>query len=381
VLFGRGVVELWSGRLGEAARTLEAGAAAAAAAGAEHEQADCLGHLALAQALRGQLGRAAQLATRATRAPTSAAGPAPARRPDPAALAALAWVHLERGEPREARSLLKHADAALGATPDKLTGAITCLVAAFDALAEGRAETAVQIVARARSGWPVPSWLSQRLSQAESWALAALGDIEAALAAAKRAGDDSPDAAVTLAHTWAAAGDSASARRALEPALACRDEAPQRLRLQAWLADAQISYHSGDTARGRRSLAAALRLAEHEQLRLPFVLERSWIGPVLRHDPALAAAHRRLLGQALRHDQLPARDAPEWAAAPVVEQLTERERDVLRLFAGMLNTAEVARELHISINTVKTHLKSIYRKLAATRCGEAVRRARQLELI
>jgi hypothetical protein len=37
--------------------------------------------------------------------------------------------------------------------------------------------------------------------------------------------------------------------------------------------------------------------------------------------------------------------------------------------------------LYISVNTVKTHLKSIYRKLAATHRGEAVRRARQLELL
>jgi LuxR family transcriptional regulator, maltose regulon positive regulatory protein len=49
--------------------------------------------------------------------------------------------------------------------------------------------------------------------------------------------------------------------------------------------------------------------------------------------------------------------------------------------AGMLNTAEVASEMYISVNTVKTHLKSIYRKLAADHRSEAVRRARQLQLI
>ena len=37
--------------------------------------------------------------------------------------------------------------------------------------------------------------------------------------------------------------------------------------------------------------------------------------------------------------------------------------------------------MYITVNTVKTHLKHIYRKLAATRRGEAIRRARQLELI
>ena len=54
---------------------------------------------------------------------------------------------------------------------------------------------------------------------------------------------------------------------------------------------------------------------------------------------------------------------------------------MLRHAAGMLSTAEIASEMYLSINTVKTHLKNIYRKLAATGRGQAVRRARQLELI
>ena len=175
----------------------------------------------------------------------------------------------------EARSRLKQADAALGVTPDKLIGAVAWLVAAYGGLAEGRAAAAAQIVARARSGWSVPAWLDQRLSLAESRAYAAAGDIPAALAAAERAGrDTSPEAAVTLAHAWAAAGDGENARRALAPALAAHSGAPDRVRLQAWLIDARLSYDSGDRARGRRSLASALRLAEPEQLRLPFVLER-----------------------------------------------------------------------------------------------------------
>ena len=179
------------------------------------------------------------------------------------------------------------------------------LVAAGGALAEGRAAVAAQIIARARSRWPVPAWLDQQLSLVESRACAAAGDIQAALAAAERAGiGASPEAAVTLAHAWAAAGDGESARHALAPVLAADSEAPDRVRLQAWLVDAQLGYASGDIARGRRSLASALRLAEREQLRLPFVVERSWLGPVLRRDPELAGAHQRLLAPALGHEQL-----------------------------------------------------------------------------
>jgi LuxR family maltose regulon positive regulatory protein len=65
----------------------------------------------------------------------------------------------------------------------------------------------------------------------------------------------------------------------------------------------------------------------------------------------------------------------------IVEQLSGREREVLGLLADMLTTEEVADQLYISVNTVKTHLKSIYRKLSATHRGEAVRRARQLQII
>ena len=296
VLSARGTVELWSGRFDEAARVLDSGATAATAAGEERERLDCLGHLALAEALRGRLSRAAKLAGQATAPPTGDGQQQRVQHPNPAALLALAWAHLEHRELREARSRLKQADTALGVSPDRLVGAVACLVAAWDSLAEGHADTTAKFVARARSGGSVPAWLEQRLNVAESWALAAAGDTEAALAAAKRAGcDRSPEAAVTLAHAWVAAGEGDNARRVLAPVLAAREGVPERVRLQACLVAARLSYRSGDRARGRRSLGSALRLAEREHLRLPFALERGWLGPVLQRDPELAGAHQHLV--------------------------------------------------------------------------------------
>jgi LuxR family maltose regulon positive regulatory protein len=240
---------------------------------------------------------------------------------------------------------------------------------------------ATRIIARARSGGPVPGWLDQQLSLVESRALGAAGDVRASLAAAERAGDGtSPEAAVTLAHAWAIAGDDGNAARTLAPVLAPDRGMPDRVRVRAWLMDARLSYASGDSARGRRSLAAALRMAEREQFRLPFAMERGWLGPVLQRDRELACAHRGVLALALGQEQLPApAKVPDQVL--VVEPLTEREREVLQHVSGMLNTAEVASEMYISVNTVKTHLRSIYRKLAADHRGEAVRRARELQLI
>jgi LuxR family transcriptional regulator, maltose regulon positive regulatory protein len=150
----------------------------------------------------------------------------------------------------------------------------------------------------------------------------------------------------------------------------------------ALLVDARLGYSGDDGARGRRSLASALHLAEREQLRLPFVAEQSWLGPVLGRDPELAGSYRRLFAPAPGRDQPPVTaQAERQAPVLVVEPLTEREREVLVHLSGLLSTAEVASAMYISVNTVKTHLRSIYRKLAATHRNEAVRRARQLRLI
>jgi len=376
VLGGRGAVELWSGHLDQAARVL----AARACRGGRGGRSAYAGYLALAEAMRGRLGRATELAEEALEA--DGVQP-PGREEDSAALVALAWAHLHRNELREARGCLKQADAALAVSPDKLTGTVACLAAAVAALAEGRAAAAAQIITRTRSAWPAPPWLSQQLSLVQSRAFAAAGDVQGAVAAAEKAGSDtSLEAAVTLAHAWAVGGDGERAQRALAPVLAVGREAPDRVRLHAWLVDARLRYASGDPARGRRSLASALRLAESEQLRLPFVLGRSWIGPILQREPELASTHRCLLAPTPYHEAIPVlAGASDQSPVVMIEPLSEREREVLRHVSGMLNTAEVASELYISVNTVKTHLRNIYRKLAADHRGEAVRRARQLELI
>jgi LuxR family transcriptional regulator, maltose regulon positive regulatory protein len=69
------------------------------------------------------------------------------------------------------------------------------------------------------------------------------------------------------------------------------------------------------------------------------------------------------------------------AAHALPEPLTEREQVVLRFLSTTMSTAEIADELFLSVNTIKTHLGSIYRKLAAGKRRDAVVRARELELL
>jgi DNA-binding CsgD family transcriptional regulator len=59
----------------------------------------------------------------------------------------------------------------------------------------------------------------------------------------------------------------------------------------------------------------------------------------------------------------------------IADALSAREREVLRYLSTMLTTSEIAGELFVSVNTIKTHTRSIYRKLGASRRDAAVSRA------
>jgi LuxR family maltose regulon positive regulatory protein len=65
----------------------------------------------------------------------------------------------------------------------------------------------------------------------------------------------------------------------------------------------------------------------------------------------------------------------------LVEPLSQRELDILRLFKTELSGPEIARELGIALSTVRTHTKSIYSKLNVNSRRAAVKRAMELGLI
>ena len=65
----------------------------------------------------------------------------------------------------------------------------------------------------------------------------------------------------------------------------------------------------------------------------------------------------------------------------LIEPLSERELDVLRLLGTELDGPAIARELMVSLNTMRTHTKNIYAKLAVTNRRAAVRRAAELDLL
>jgi DNA-binding CsgD family transcriptional regulator len=81
-------------------------------------------------------------------------------------------------------------------------------------------------------------------------------------------------------------------------------------------------------------------------------------------------------------DDVPTGDAAQTAPTPgSVPALTEREVDVLRYLPTRLSTSDIATRLHISPNTVKTHLKHLYRKLGARSRNQAIAHAVEAHLL
>jgi LuxR family maltose regulon positive regulatory protein len=133
----------------------------------------------------------------------------------------------------------------------------------------------------------------------------------------------------------------------------------------------------GQTGRAVESLADAVRLAEPEGYVRTFVDRGAPLVELLRQvamrgiAPTYVGELLAALGEA---DEEPGQ-------AALVEPLTDREMEVLRLIAAGLSNAEIAQELYVAVSTVKKHINHLYGKLGVHRRTKAVARARELNLL
>jgi DNA-binding CsgD family transcriptional regulator len=88
-----------------------------------------------------------------------------------------------------------------------------------------------------------------------------------------------------------------------------------------------------------------------------------------------------ITGPAVDTPAATARTMRSTTTAPLDDPLSEREREVLAVLASGRTTAEAARDLFVSVGTVKSHTANIYRKLGARNRAEAISRARELGLL
>ena len=145
--------------------------------------------------------------------------------------------------------------------------------------------------------------------------------------------------------------------------------------LLAGLAHRQL----GDQRAASQAAERALALAEPDRLVLPFAMTGS--RELLEALPRHQTAHGALLADILDvlHGSSPA--AKEQSPSPPTEELSPGELRVLRYLPTNLSRPEIASELSVSLNTVGTHLRSIYAKLQVRDRSSAVQRARELRLL
>ncbi len=145
--------------------------------------------------------------------------------------------------------------------------------------------------------------------------------------------------------------------------------------LLAGLAHRQL----GDQRAASQAAERALALAESDRLVLPFAMTGS--GELLEALPRHQSAHAALLAEildVLHGSSLAAEDQSSLLPA---EELSPGELRVLRYLPTNLSRPEIAGELSVSLNTVSTHLRSIYAKLQVRDRSSAVQRARELRLL
>ncbi|HYI13786.1 MAG TPA: LuxR C-terminal-related transcriptional regulator [Thermomicrobiales bacterium] len=191
--------------------------------------------------------------------------------------------------------------------------------------------------------------------------------------------------AISQARVHLSAGDPPAALAVLEPwrrrveANGWEDE-----RLRAIVLQSVAQHAHGDIDTALQLLSEALALAEPGGFIRVFVDE----GPSMAHLLSAAIARairpdyaRKLLttfeaeGQANRGTVLPP------PAQPLIEPLSQRELEVLRLIAQGLSNRQISDRLFLALNTVKGHNRVIFGKLQVQRRTEAVARARELDLI
>jgi LuxR family maltose regulon positive regulatory protein len=372
-----GALETNVGRLEAAASRLAHGAQGPVT-GEAHRAAlvDCAGQLALIEAYRGNLELAARYAGTAHEdAVEGSTG-------GEAVLLADVWLHLERGHATRARELYDRLPHALPGAREPWLVTAGVIAEARLLTYEGRPDAALcRLAAASTSG--DGAWLDDLLTTASAEALLAAGEPQHALARLTPVpAHTAAEADVLTAIGRRDIGDLRGAGAGLAAASAGLAASPLGVQVQAWVLEARLAQEDGRPGRARLLVARALRAAAAEGLRRPLTNDKFWLRTFVERDPMLKREHRTFVSSL--HADAGAVPAPQAAPVqprtPLIETLTQRETEVLALLAEMYSTEEIADELFLSVNTVKTHIKGIFRKLDVNRRNSAVRRGRELGL-
>ena len=386
LLSAKGAAQLSVGDLDAAAHTLSAAVGSCTEAGFLPEQLVNLSRLALAEALQGHLQRAGELVDAATQLAQDQSGETVVQLP-PALVAAEAWTAIERDDVEAGRTALLHPMSPQEPEEQVVMDALLAVLWSRADRARGAYDAALASLTRPGSG---PAWLQDLLAQERVAVHLAAGRPEEALRAALAtdeglAGPRSPRASVVLARAGLGQGDAGVATLLDPAAIERADHTPLDVQVEAWLVKAQARLAAGDRGHAVSALRRGVRLARGESLRRPVRDAAPEVRRVLRAEASLAGAVAwlgRSPGPPTGSRPVPIPGGGEGEpGAIIVDPLSARETEVLRHLADLLTTEEVAATMFVSVNTVKSHIRSILRKLSVSRRNEAIRRARELQVI
>lgn len=191
--------------------------------------------------------------------------------------------------------------------------------------------------------------------------------------------------AFTLARLRLAEGKASEALNLLKP---WRADAAQhgriRSQIEAFCLEALAYYADANLQEAQQPLSEALAIGQLKGFRRIFLDEGPRMAALLQAmAPSLSNRSLSRFAGVLLQSFSPQITSRGGASSSTfqIEALSHQELRVLRLLVAGLSNADIARELVVSINTVKTHVKSIYRKLNVSSRDEARQAARELKLL
>ncbi|MFI7061287.1 LuxR C-terminal-related transcriptional regulator [Kribbella sp. NPDC050124] len=353
------------------------GIAIAENSGAHEALAEFLGMAALVEAIRGRLRRAGEVVAQATALAESGAQPDLPQ----ATLVAEAWMRTDQGDLPGAEDLVhRAAEAAVPTHDTRVVAAALALVRARLLRAGGDLDLAAAELRAARGSYGSQGgWLSQALIVDQAKLLVSQHLPQEAIRVIEQSeGRDQAASLLVLQRAAAEAGQ----RPPAQSRVATDRTEPLEIQVDGWLVQAAESISAGNTGRGGLCLERALRMAAPEQLRRPFTEAPPSLRTLLQPSGDLMRQHPWLRGPSHRGR---GRAADRWGVPRselvITTSLTSKEQEVLEYLAELLTTEEIAGTMYVSVNTVRSHVRSILRKLGASRRNEAVRRAWELGLL
>jgi LuxR family maltose regulon positive regulatory protein len=229
----------------------------------------------------------------------------------------------------------------------------------------------------------MPHAWTLRLRVARLRALIRLGETDRVEQSIDEMDDDlraTPEMRVILAELRLAQDDPAGAAAAIAPIVdGALDVRAPLFEIQALLLEAIARDALRDPVTASRALERALDLAEPDGLLAMFLIYPA--PDLLKRQSRLGTAHASLISEILNllAGQTPAARSEE--VEPLREPLSESELRVLRYLPTNLRAPEIAAELFVSLNTIRTHMRHVYTKLGVHSRGDAVERARALGLL